>query len=152
MNLDRFLSKEAVEKRKATQKVIEGCRERLYKHVEETSFPHWIVDELKPLKINGLDIKGYGSPALNTMESGAIAYELAKVDGSISTFFLVHNAIGMAVIDALGDEEQKQRMLPAGVNFERFYCFGLTEPGNGSDASNLKTSAKKVDGGYILNG
>ena len=81
-----------------------------------------------------------------------MTYELAKVDGSISTFFLVHNAIGMAVIDALGDEEQKQRLLPKGMNFEKIFCFGLTEPTNGSDASGLKTSARKVEGGYILNG
>ena len=131
---------------------MDRCRSRLYKHVEETSFPEWIVDELRPIGINGMDMKGYGSPELSTVEAGAVTYELAKVDGSISTFLLVHNAIGMAVIAGLGDEEQKQRMLPAGVNFDKIYCFGLTEPGNGSDASNLRASAKKVEGGYILNG
>jgi len=122
------------------------------KHVEETSFPYWIIDELKPIGINGLNMKGYGSPELSVTESGAVSYELAKVDASISTFVLVHNGIGMAVIDALGDEEQKERLLTPGVKFDKIYCFGLTEPGNGSDASNLKTSARKVEGGYILNG
>lgn len=58
----------------------------------------------------------------------------------------------MAVIDALGDEEQKQRLLSKGMTFEKIICFGLTEPDNGSDATGLKTSARKVDGGYILNG
>ena len=79
-------------------------------------------------------------------------YEMAKFDGSVSTFLLVHNAIGMAVIDALGDDEQKERLLTKGMNFDKIFCFGLTEPDNGSDASALKTSAKKVDGGYVLNG
>ena len=65
---------------------------------------------------------------------------------------LVHNAIGMAVIDALGDDEQKERLLTKGVKFEKIFCFGLTEPQNGSDASGLKTTATKVEGGYLLNG
>jgi glutaryl-CoA dehydrogenase len=105
MNLDRFLSAKGVEKRKQTNEVMDRCRNRLYKHVEETSFPKWIIDELRPIGINGMDMKGYGSPELSTVEAGAVTYELAKVDGSISTFLLVHNAIGMAVIAGLGDEE-----------------------------------------------
>mmetsp|Transcript_19714 Transcript_19714/g.26669 ORF Transcript_19714/g.26669 Transcript_19714/m.26669 type:complete len:119 (+) Transcript_19714:392-748(+) len=65
---------------------------------------------------------------------------------------MVHNAIGMMVINELGDEEQKERLLPKGISFEKFFCFGLTEPDNGSDASGLKTSARKVEGGWLLNG
>jgi len=89
---------------------------------------------------------------LNTLEAGAIVYEMAKLDGSVATFLLVHNAIGMAVIDALGDEEQKERFLTRGIKFEKIFCFGLTEPENGSDATGLKTSARRVEGGWILNG
>ena len=152
MNLDQHLSQRAVDMRKATAKVMDECRKDLEPHIEDTSFPHWIIDKLKPLGINGLNIKGYGSPGLTTPEAGAVTYELARVDGSISTFVLVHNGIGMSVIDALGDEEQKQRFLPKGINFEKIFCFGLTEPLNGSDATGLKTTAKKVEGGYILNG
>lgn len=43
----------------------------------------------------------------------------------------------MAVIDALGDEEQKSRLLPPGIRFEKTFCFGLSEPDNGSDATGL---------------
>lgn len=138
--------------RKATGKMMDECYDQLEKHVDDTSFPHWIIEKFRPLGINGLNIKGYGSPALNTLESGSIIYELAKRDGSIATFFLVHNAIGMAVVDTLGDEEQKKRILTPAMKFERILCFGLTEPTNGSDASNLTTTATKVEGGYKLNG
>lgn len=86
------------------------------------------------------------------MEAAAIVYEIARKDGGAATFLLVHNAIGMAVIDALGDEEQKERLLTRGVKFEKIFCFGLTEPENGSDATGLKTSARRVEGGWILNG
>ena len=65
---------------------------------------------------------------------------------------LVHNAIGNNVVDALGDEEQKRRILSETIPMNKYICFGLTEPLNGSDASGLKTSATKVDGGYLLNG
>lgn len=77
----------------------------LLPHVEATTFPPGLIGKLKPLGINGLQIKGYGSPGLSTLEAGACCYEIAKRDGSVATFLLVHNGIGMAVIDALGDEE-----------------------------------------------
>jgi acyl-CoA oxidase len=99
-----------------------------------------------------LTIKDFGSPALSIVESGSIIYEIAKRDGSIATFFLVHNSIGMAVVDVLGDEEQRKRILEPAMNFDRILCFGLTEPNNGSDASGLQTTATKVDGGYKING
>jgi acyl-CoA oxidase len=132
--------------------MMEECYDRLEKHVEETSFPFWIIDKFRPLKVNGLTIKDFGSPALTTVEAGSIIYELAKRDGSIATFFLVHNSIGMAVVDKLGDEEQRKRFLTPAMNFDKILCFGLTEPLNGSDASGLQTTATKVEGGYKLNG
>jgi alkylation response protein AidB-like acyl-CoA dehydrogenase len=58
----------------------------------------------------------------------------------------------MEVIDKLGNKEQRERLLPAGMKFEKIFCFGLTEPLNGSDATGLKTTATKVEGGYVLNG
>lgn len=95
------------------------------------------MDKINALGINGLSIKGYGSPGLNTVESGALMLEMCKRDASVATFFLVHNAIGMAVVERLGDEEQKQRFLVPAMKFERIMSFGLTEPLNGSDATAL---------------
>jgi alkylation response protein AidB-like acyl-CoA dehydrogenase len=89
---------------------------------------------------------------LNSLECGAVTYELAKVDASITTFVLVHNSIGMAVIDALASEEQRKRFLPDCIALKKICSFGLTEAEYGSDASSLKTTARKVEGGYILNG
>ena len=77
----------------------------LLPYIESTEFPMFLIDKLKALGVNGLNIKGYGSPGLSTLEAGAVCYEIAKRDGSVATFLLVHNAIGMAVIDALGDDE-----------------------------------------------
>ena len=89
---------------------------------------------------------------MTNLEVGAIEYEFARRDAAIASFVVVHNAIGSLVIDALGDEEQKSRILGGTINMEKIISFGLTEPLNGSDATGLQTVAKKVDGGYVLNG
>jgi alkylation response protein AidB-like acyl-CoA dehydrogenase len=148
MNLDDKLSGKAIALRKATASMMESIADKLEPYYEKTVFPEWVIDKLRQLKINGLNLKGYGSPGLTTTEMGSIVYELAKVDAGIASFMLVHNAIGMAVVHSLGDEEQKQRILTSAMNFDRILAFGLTEPLNGSDASSLTTTAVKVDGGY----
>ena len=56
MHLDQYLSKRVVDMRKATGKMMDECRERLYPHIEATSFPEWIVDKIRPLGINGCQI------------------------------------------------------------------------------------------------
>ena len=86
------------------------------------------------------------------LEVGAIGFELYKIDASIATFLFVHNGLGGSVVDKLGKEEQRARILPDVVALKKVMCFGLTEPDNGSDAGGLKTSATKVEGGYLING
>lgn len=150
--MDQHLSSRAVKMRKETSDAMDACYSEMLKHVESTEFPFWLPEKIRKLGINGLQIKGYGSPGLSSLESGAMIYEIAKRDVSASTFFLVHNAIGMMVIAELGDEEQKERLLTKGMTFDKIFCFGLTEPTNGSDASGLRTNARKVEGGWVLNG
>ena len=58
----------------------------------------------------------------------------------------------MGVVDLLGSEEQRARILPDAIALKKIMSFGLTEPDYGSDASGLKTSAKKVPGGYLITG
>ncbi len=89
---------------------------------------------------------------MTNLEVGSIGYQLARYDASISTFVLVHNSIGSSVVDALGDEEPKVRILGDCINMNKFICFGLTEPLYGSDATSMVTTAKKVEGGFVING
>jgi acyl-CoA oxidase len=102
--------------------------------------------------LNGLYIKDFGGPGLTTLEAGSIIYEISKRDASISAFIMVHNSIGTSTIHMLGNEEQKQRFLPDLISLKKICCWALTEPDFGSDASSLQTTAKKVEGGYLLNG
>ena len=84
---------------------MDSIKEDLLPYYESQEFPTWIIEKMKPLGLSGLNVKGYGSPELSFLESGAICYELARRDASIYTFFLIHVAAGMAVIEAFGDEE-----------------------------------------------
>jgi len=137
MGLDSQLSSRAVAMRKVTAKMMDENITEINKHVDETTFPFFMLEKMKNIGICGLTIKGYGSAGLNNLDSASIVYELAKRDGSLGLFFLAHTFLGMAVINVLADEEQKQRWLPPAIQFEKIIAFGLTEPLNGSDASGL---------------
>jgi len=76
----------------------------------------------------------------------------ARVDGSVSTFFLVHTFLATLTIGLLGSEAQKQDLLPDLASFRKVGCWALTEPSHGSDASALLTTARRASGGWILNG
>ena len=131
---------------------MESIENPMIDYINKTEFPFEFIPLLRDLGINGYHIKDFGGPGLNSVEVGALCYEMAKIDASILTFITVHNSIGLAVIDVLGSEEQRQRILPDGIAFKKIISFALTEPDYGSDATGLKTSAKKVEGGYMING
>jgi glutaryl-CoA dehydrogenase len=152
MGLDEYLRPDVVQKRLATKKLMLESYTDLIPHINEATMPTWIIPKIKALGINGFQIKSCGGPGMTNLETGSIAYQLARYDASISTFVLVHSSIGSAVVDALGDEEQKTRILGECINMDKFICFGLTEPLYGSDATSMVTSAKKVEGGYLING
>jgi alkylation response protein AidB-like acyl-CoA dehydrogenase len=152
VNGDEFLSEKGIALRKKTRDYMTSIESKLIQYQNTTEFPFELVDGIRQLGVNGFHIKEFGGPGLNTMEVGAIIYEMAKIDASIYTFLTVHNSIGMAVVDYLGSEEQRARILPDGIALKKILSFGLTEPDFGSDATSLRTTAKKVDGGYVING
>ncbi len=62
--------------------------------VNKSEMPFWIIPKIQSLNINGTIIKEFGGPGFTNLETGSIAFELAKKDASVATFWLVHNAIG----------------------------------------------------------
>ncbi|GAB4822041.1 hypothetical protein N2152v2_009087 [Parachlorella kessleri] len=128
---------------------------------EKAEFPFPLVPKVGALNIGGGTLQGYGCQGLSTVACGmatielvraAVMLELARVDGSMSTFFLVHSFLATLTIGLLGSEEQKRELLPDLASFKKVGCWGLTEPSNGSDASALTTTARRVKGGWVLNG
>lgn len=119
---------------------------------EAAEFPRELAMRLVELPIMGGPLTGYGCAGLDVFEMGLLAYELARADGSIGTFYGVHSGLAMGSIGALGSEEQKARWLPAMAKLEKIGAFALTEPDNGSNAAGIQTTARRDGDHYVLNG
>ncbi|KAM2468231.1 hypothetical protein PS1_009950 [Malus domestica] len=119
---------------------------------EKAEFPFQIIPKLGALRIAGGAIKGYGCPGLSITANAFATAEIARVDASCSTFFLVHSSAAMLTIALCGSEAQKQKYLPSLAEFKTVACWGLTEPYYGSVASALRATATKVEGGWVLEG
>jgi hypothetical protein len=94
----------------------------------------------------------YGGAGLDYLSYGLIVEEIGRGDSAIRTVISVQTSLVCSGILKWGTEEQKQLYLPKLCSGEWLGCFGLTEPDTGSDAANQKTRAKKVDGGWQING
>lgn len=94
----------------------------------------------------------YGGAGVSYTAYGLIAREIERVDSGYRSFASVQSSLVMYPIHAFGTEELRQRFLPKLATGEMIGCFGLTEPDHGSDPGSMKTTALKVDGGWVLNG
>ena len=94
----------------------------------------------------------YGGPGLNYVSYGLIAREVERVDSGYRSMMSVQSSLVMVPIYEFGSDAQKARYLPKLATGEWIGCFGLTEPNHGSDPGSMITRARKVDGGYVLNG
>ena len=111
-----------------------------------------IYKEMGALGFLGAPIKGYGCAGVNYVSYGLIACEIEKVDSSYRSAYSVQTSLAMHAIYKFGSEDQKNHYLPEMAKGNLIGCFGLTEPDAGSDPASMKTNAKKVEAGYILNG
>lgn len=94
----------------------------------------------------------YGGAGLNYVAYGLIAREVERVDSGYRSMMSVQSSLVMYPIHAFGSDEQKSRYLPKLASGEWIGCFGLTEPDAGSDPAAMRTTAKKIAGGYRLSG
>ena len=117
----------------------------------ENFYPE-MYKELGSLGFLGASIKGYGCAGVNYVSYGLITRELERVDTSYRSGFSVQSSLSMYAIYKFGSEAQKEHYLPEMAKGNLIGCFGLTEPDAGSDPGSMKSSAKKVTGGYMLNG
>ncbi|MFI7062886.1 acyl-CoA dehydrogenase family protein [Kribbella sp. NPDC050124] len=102
----------------------------------------------------GLDVpEEYGGSSVGDYRFNAVfAEEVSKVSASLSSCFGIHYDCAAPYLVDLGTEEQKQRWLPKFCAGESIAAIGMTEPSGGSDLAALKTTAKRVDGGWVVNG
>jgi len=115
-------------------------------------FDRAILNEMGELGFLGSTIDGYGCAGVNHVCYGLIAREIERVDSAYRSALSVQSSLVMHPIHAYGSEEQRERWLPRLARGEIVGCFGLTEPGFGSDPNGMVTRARKADGGYRLSG
>ncbi len=115
-------------------------------------FPKCLIRQMGELGFFGANLEGYGCAGLNNVEYGLIMQELERADSGLRSFVSVQGALVMYPIHRYGSEEQKQHWLPRLQTGEAVGCFGLTEPGFGSNPSAMRTTAERDGGDWILNG
>ncbi len=111
-----------------------------------------ILGEMGAAGLLGATIDGYGCAGASQIAYGLIAFEVEYVDSAYRSTLSVQSSLVMHPIHAYGTEDQRRRYLPKLATGELVGAFGLTEPDHGSDPGSMKTLARKVDGGFILNG
>jgi glutaryl-CoA dehydrogenase len=110
------------------------------------------MNEFGEMGFLGATLDSHGCAGVSYVAYGLIAREVERVDSGYRSAFSVQSSLVMSPIWDFGSEAQKQKYLPKLRSGESVGCFGLTEPDAGSDPASMRTRAKKVDGGYVLNG
>jgi short/branched chain acyl-CoA dehydrogenase len=117
------------------------------------SFPYEIVEKLGGLGLMGIPFpQEYGGGGADTLSYVLAVEELARIDSSVCITMAAHTSLGTMPIYLWGSDEQKSEWLPRLCTGERLASFGLTEPEAGSDAGNVRTTAKLEDGEWVVNG
>jgi alkylation response protein AidB-like acyl-CoA dehydrogenase len=117
------------------------------------SFPYEIVAKLGGLGLMGIPFpQDYGGGGADTLSYVLAVEELTRIDSSVAITVAAHTSLGTMPIYLWGSDEQKDEWLPRLCSGERLASFGLTEPEAGSDAGNVRTTAKLDDGEWTVNG
>ncbi len=153
-NLDASLSDE---ERMIRDAVREWVEEEVLPIIQEAyierRFPRHLIPVMGEMGMLGASLpEAYGCAGLNNVAYGLIMQELERGDSGLRSFASVQGALVMYPIFAFGTEEHRREWLPKLAAGEKIGCFGLTEPDYGSNPGGMITTAKKVDGGWLLNG
>ena len=131
----------------------ERIRPNLMEWDEKELFPVDVFKEMGELGLLGVLVpEEYGGAGYQYVDYVAVLETISAVCGGIGLSMAAHNSLCTGHILQCASEDQKQRYLPKLASGEYIGAWGLTEPGSGSDAGGLLSTAKKVDGGYVLNG
>ena len=132
------------------------CQDKLFTRVltanRHERFDREIMNEMGEMGFLGATLDSHGCAGVGYVAYGLIAREVERVDSGYRSAFSVQSSLVMYPIWAFGSEDQKDRFLPKLRSGEFVGCFGLTEPDAGSDPASMRTRARAVDGGFVLNG
>lgn len=122
-------------------------------NMEKDEFPTAVLTKMGELGLMGMTTpEKYGGSDMDFISYILAIHELSKVSGTVGVILSVHTSVATNPILKFGTEAQIEKYVPKLASGEYLGSFCLTEPAVGSDAASIKTSAKKVEGGYELNG
>ena len=153
LHIDSLFSEQELLVRQTTRQFIEDRAMPLIKDCfREGRFPKELIPEMGRLGFLGANLEGYGCAGMSNVEYGLVMQEIERCDSGLRSFASVQGALCMYPIHAFGSEEQKEKWLPPMAEGKKLGCFGLTEPGFGSNPSGMTTRAVKSGSEWILNG
>jgi glutaryl-CoA dehydrogenase len=152
LDLDHDLSDEERAVRDSVRRFVDS-------EVRPIIADHWrdgrpldLYPKLAELGLLGANLEGYGCANMGPVAYGLAMRELERGDSCVRSMVGVQSNLAMFPIWRFGSDAQKERWLPKMVTAEITGCFGLSEPDAGSDPGNMRTTARRGDGGWILNG
>jgi glutaryl-CoA dehydrogenase len=153
LGLDASLTEEELLVRRTTREFVDASVTPIIESCfREGRFPRELVRAMGKLGFYGANLEGFGCAGMSNVEYGLVLQELERGDSGLRSFVSVQSALVMYPIFAFGSEEQKNTWLPTLATGERVGCFGLTEPGFGSNPAGMTTRARKSGDEYILTG
>src|SRR2546425_2331117 len=143
--------------RKLVEMVRDFCVREVKPHAtewdREERFPREVVSHLGELGLLGMTVpEELGGAALDAVSIAAVVEEVARWDGSLALTVASHNGLGTSHLLRFGSEELRKRFIPDIAAGKKLAAWGLTEPGSGSDAAAMRSTAVRKGSGWVLNG
>ena len=154
LGIEAQLTDEEKDVRRDVRTFVQGSlKPSIESAYESASFTRELVPELARLGLFGMHLEGYGCAGKGAVAYGLACMEIEAGDSGVRTLVSVQGSLAMSAIHKFGTEEQKEHWLPQMAHGEKLGCFGLTEPGAGSDPGSMTTTARRSpDGGWIVDG
>lgn len=153
IDIDSLLTSDEIALRASVRAFVDTqIKPHIAQWYEDAVFPLEIVPQMARLGLLGMHLQGYGCPGRSSVEYGLAALELEAGDSGLRTFVSVQGSLAMSALHKHGSEEQKNEWLPKMAAGQAIGCFGLTEPGAGSDPGSMSTFARRDGTDWVITG
>ncbi|MCK5554394.1 MAG: acyl-CoA dehydrogenase family protein, partial [Deltaproteobacteria bacterium] len=151
--VESLMAEEEISRRNRVRNFVdEECMPIIVEHFDKGTFPMDLIPRMGEMDLFGLHVEGYGCKKASHTIYGLICQELGRCDSGLRATFSVQNSLVMYPIYAFGSEDHRQGWLPRMARGEAIGCFGLSEPGAGSNPAGMGTRAERRGRDYVLNG
>jgi glutaryl-CoA dehydrogenase len=151
--IDALLNAEEKKIRDTVRALVDQeCMPIIAEYFDKGAFPEKLIPKLAGLGLFGVHVDGYGCSKRNHTTYGLICQELGRCDSGLRALFSVQNSLVMFPIYRFGSEQQRRKWLPELASGSSIGCFGLSEPGFGSNPAGMVSRVHKKKGRFILNG